>query len=232
MPLYILFASWVQSNALYIRTTGRPVDPADAQAVLPGILLGYVLPTVMMFSPWESKTAWQNMIVWWQLSPGFAGLAVWLISKLLRAVRTPSDWPEAEEYRNKDVGTLRFTYGFSALSTAAVHVWAVRHVVLTPGMTLWSTFLEMPYLFGPWDPITTPFSVLKYDMALAVAAVLIWCLYVVYSMRAVGYVTTAQAVRAAVAVLASLVLAGPGAMISGLWYWREGKIAGLCKIKP
>ena len=51
-------------------------------------------------------------------------------------------------------------------------------------------------------------------------------------MWAVGYVTTAQAVQAAVVVLASLVLAGPGAMISGLWYWREGKLLVSVRLNP
>jgi hypothetical protein len=86
----------------------------------------------------------------------------------------------------------------------------------------------LAYIFLSADHVLL---VLKWDHIMMAVASLAWCLWNVFEMRRLGYITTAEALRVAAAVAASLMLVWPGAIYAGTWYWRENKMAGTSRME-
>jgi len=227
-PFYFLLSTWTTSSRVYNRTAGRPVPEGYARAILPGVVIAYAVPTVLMFLPYSSIDTWQDAIALWQFAPLAVGPLVFALGRAL-AVPDPD---ELEMYKNRDVAPLRAAYALGVGVTGVVHVCVVLFA-LAQGVRLGRIFgVENPFS-GKWpsdgNPLEEIFQFFKWDLASWALVTLVWCLWSVFDMRRLGYVTTGQALRAAVAVPASLLALGPGAMYAGTWYWREGVISELCK---
>lgn len=227
LPLYFLVSLYTSSNKVYTRTTGRPIPVAVAKALVPALCLGAVLPTVAMFMPHADPLAHQNAIAFWQPLPVYVAFLTWSFSRLISMVRksdkaetSPFDW---ELFEQKDLAPLYAGYTFVFAVTAVSHAYALLYSS-SNSLNLWETFFSLPAMrdVGLTGDI---FGFFKYDMVLAMAAILVWSLYSVFELRRLGYVTTVQAVRAGLAVLAGQVVVGPGATYAGLWAWRENAIA-------
>ncbi|KAJ0163434.1 hypothetical protein CTA2_3014 [Colletotrichum tanaceti] len=226
-PVYYLVSLYTTRRAVYSRPTGRPV-PSSVAKVLPlCLVLGYVVPTILMFLPLGDGAAQQDVIAFWQGSPVYVAVLAWVLSgALARASPTKSlDW---EIFETRDLAWLRLGYAFCFSAAATLHLSALAFARLSPSVSLVRAFADLPSvasmglgtdLVGFW----------KYDMLLCFVSVAVWCLYSVYELRRLGYVTTRTAVGAAVATLAGQVLVGPGATYAALWAWREDVIAGLVK---
>ncbi|KAL8336697.1 hypothetical protein RB601_008271 [Gaeumannomyces tritici] len=245
-PAYFLSTLLITLGPLYHRTGARSVDPDVARALLPAVALGYVVPSALMLLPASITGAarWQDFITLWQVAPVVVGPITSLIASGIRRVRralskADEPNPELEMYKNKDVPHLLTAYKAAAIGTAAVHVGFLGYVLSSPTPSLPKIFGEMPW---PWSPAgarwevglaarEVAFALFKRDLFGFAAANLVWCLHSVFDMRRLGYVTTAEAARAALAVPASLLLLGPGAMYAGTWYWREKTIAGLSRME-
>jgi len=181
-----------------------------------------------MLLPYSSADTWQDAIALWQFAPLAVSPLVFILGRAL-AVPDPTDH---EPYKNRDVAPLQAAYAFAAGVTGVVHICVVLFA-RAQGVGLWRLFgVESPFLpawtvDGHVDEEI--FHFFKWDMASWALATVAWCLWTVFDMRRQGYVTTAQALRAALAVPAALATVGPGAMYAGVWHWREGVISDLCK---
>ncbi|KAF2138917.1 uncharacterized protein K452DRAFT_320584 [Aplosporella prunicola CBS 121167] len=229
-PLYFLASVYTTSTPIYTRTTGRPLPSSVAKAITPALCLGYVIPTVLMFTPIADTSLWQTMVAAWQPYPVYVALLTYVIAWAVRRIEGHPPL-ETEMYAQKDLTPLQVSYGFAFFATATVHICTFFHIYATPGVSLASVFANLPNPFGPSVAALTSTSealslFFKFDLLLYVAAVMIWCLYSVYELRRLGYVLTGQATKAALAVLAGQVLVGPAATYVGLWSWRENVIAG------
>ncbi|KAL8335607.1 hypothetical protein RB601_008592 [Gaeumannomyces tritici] len=146
-----------------------------------------------------------------------------------------------ELYRNIDLPHLLTAYTAAFYSAAAMHVAVAVYVLASPDASLRGVFLNLPC--WPWSDGAATWSVdaastaevaiviFRWDFVVYAATLLVWCLHTVAEMRRVGYVRTADAWKAAVAVAASFVLVGPGAMYAATWYWREKAIASQSKME-
>ncbi|KAH8891947.1 FAD/NAD(P)-binding domain-containing protein [Thozetella sp. PMI_491] len=219
-PIYYLVSLWTTNHPIYQRTSGRPVEVATARAILPGAIFACVIPSVIMFLPFENLEVWQNSIAFWQVSPLLVSPLVSLLAALNRFLsRKLRDPASLYELTNEDVPHLLSAYSTAFCVAAIAHVSLLFFIASSPTLSLARTF---------WD---VAFTFLKYDLMIFSSASMVWCLYSVFEVRRQGYITTPQAWRAALGVLASAVLLGPGAAYAGTWYWRESVIATLSQRK-
>ncbi|KAG4259131.1 hypothetical protein FPRO04_07436 [Fusarium proliferatum] len=207
-------------------TVHRPVDPKVAKSIVPGVLLGYVVPTVAALLPIRDAKLRHYVGAVWQAYP----LLCAVFTRGLAAVRTKmtnGGQPEAETkveerpinyappselqmYTNEDVAPLEVSHGCSlALCLAAPFI---AKSVSTDG-TLSAISQVVP--FGTNAGVISAASGLAYS------------LYAVWELRSLGFVQTKQAVLGGLACVGALGLAGPGAMIAGIDYWREHVISSL-----
>ncbi|KAF5622315.1 hydroxylase [Fusarium sp. NRRL 52700] len=208
-------------------TTHRPVDPKIAKSIVPGVLLGYVAPTVAALLPIRDAKLRHYVGTVWQAYPllcvGFArGLAA------IRAKATDMGQLEADTkaddkpinyappsvlqmYTNEDVAPLKFSHGFALALCVAAPV--IAKTISTTDWTLSAISQVAP--FGPSTDVISAASGLAYS------------LYSVWELRSLGFVRTKETVLGGLASLGALGLAGPGAMIAGIDYWREHVISSL-----
>ncbi|KAK2672643.1 hypothetical protein RAB80_012722 [Fusarium oxysporum f. sp. vasinfectum] len=208
-------------------TINRPVDPKIAQSIVPGVLLGFVAPTVAALLPIRDSKLRHFVGTAWQAYP----LLCAALTRGLAAIRTKTnnsgqletdtkveDKPinyappsELQLYKNEDVAPLKFSHGFALALALAVPV--ITRAISSPDRTLSAISQVAP--FGPNTGIISAASGLAYS------------LYAVWELRSLGFVRTKHAVLGGLASLGALGLAGPGAMIAGIDYWREHVISSL-----
>ncbi|KAF5688574.1 hydroxylase [Fusarium denticulatum] len=208
-------------------TTHRPVDPEIANSIVPGVLLGYVAPTVAALLPIRDGNLRHCVTAVWQAYPllcavftrGLAAIrAKATNSRRLEAEKKVEDRPinyappsELQLYTNEDVAPLKFSHGFALAICLAAPV--IAKTISTTDWTL--TAISQVAHFGPNAGVISAASGLAYS------------LYAVWELRSLGFVRTKQAVLGSLASLGVLGLAGPGAMIAGVDYWREHVISSL-----
>ncbi|KAF6803052.1 FAD binding domain-containing protein [Colletotrichum sojae] len=226
-PIYYLVSLHSTRNTVYTRPTGRPIPSTVARTLLAALCIGYVIPTALMFLPYGDEAVQQAAIAFWVPSPLYVSLLALLFSTVLQRIAPVKtlDW---EIFENRDLPSLQTGYAFSFCVAAVVHTCALLYGSLSPAISLWRAFFDVPS-FAAADLKIDMGAFMKYDLLLLGAAVAFWCLYSAYDLRRLGYVSTRAAVCASTAVLAGQVVVGPGATYAGLWAWREGVIAGLMK---
>ncbi|KLU82235.1 hypothetical protein MAPG_01310 [Magnaporthiopsis poae ATCC 64411] len=240
-PIYFLFTLLASLNPLYYRPTARVVDVDVARSVLPAVVLGYVISSVLLCLPhWSSPGAWLDLATLWQVAPVIVGPLTVLFASILRRLRSGNEDADVEVFKCKDLPHLLTAYATLFWTTAAAHLCTLAYFALSAGrLSLYRAFFDVPLPWGPlgdnWmasvDPREAFFVVLRWDQIIMVATSLAWCLWNVFEMRRLGYTTTTEALRVAAAVAASPVMVGPGAMYAGTWYWREKKIAETSKME-
>lgn len=214
--------------------TQRPVSPGVAQSIVPGVILGYGLPTIAALLPTKHVEIRRYVGGIWRASPLIClavtrGLAAALVrpsrhttteAEKSRNEEKPIDYAsdsELQPYTNKDVAPLKLAH-FSAFAACVAVPIASK---LASG--------ACDYVFQNWAESSLaqvlPFA--QHTGVISAASSLVYSLYSAWELRSLGFVRTQDAVFGGLASLAILSLAGPGAVIAGVSYWREHVIASL-----
>ncbi|KAK7706600.1 hypothetical protein SLS64_007431 [Diaporthe eres] len=78
-PLYVIFAVFEGFDL----SPGRFVRPAVAKSLIPALVLGYIIPTILMLLPTPNVHVLQNYVVLWQPSPAFVAVLVSVFSRVV-----------------------------------------------------------------------------------------------------------------------------------------------------
>ncbi|KAF5643640.1 hydroxylase [Fusarium sp. NRRL 25303] len=207
-------------------TVHRPVDPKIAKSIAPGVLLGYVVPTVTALLPIRDAKLRRYVGIVWQAYPllctvftrGLAAIRAKMPNGGQSEVETKvEDKPinyapqsELQMYTNEDVAPLKFS-----------HACALALCLAAPIVTKTVSTNRTVSAISEVVPFRTNTGVISAVSGLA------YSLYAVWELRSLGFVRTKQAVLGGLACVGALGLAGPGAMIAGIDYWREHVISSL-----
>ncbi|KAF4545414.1 FAD binding domain containing protein [Lasiodiplodia theobromae] len=214
-PIYYLVSVFTSSHRAYEHLSGRPVPEAVAKAIVPAVVLGYAIPTALMFLPYGSAAVVQNAIATWQPAPVLACALVWALAHLLGSSHRGGG-PLAM-YSKRETEHLRSAYLTTFVVAAIVHAAVFVYLVVDPDMSFRQA---VRFVLPP--PHGRISSQDDFDSAMS-------NFWRIWSMRRRGYISTAQAGRAVAAVVCGQVLVGPGATYAGLWYWRENCLSALSK---
>lgn len=229
LPLFCLSSILFSTQS----PTQRPVDPKVARSITPAVVLGFVAPTMAALLPTRNAEIRRLVVTVWQAYPLLCvaftqALAATLTgressivpveaeNKADKAVDYATD-AELQFYKNEDVAPLKFTQGAALLACVAIPI------IAKPASAV------VGHVFGEWAEKDLPqILVLAQDTGVISAATgLVYSLYTAWDLRSLGFVRTKQAILGGLASLAALSLAGPGAMIAGISYWRECSVSGL-----
>lgn len=81
IPLYYLVYSIISRKDSYLGT-GREVPTAQARALLPAIVVGYLVPTVALYMPWGNLDTTQNFTALWQVAPVIPNVLLLVLAPL------------------------------------------------------------------------------------------------------------------------------------------------------
>ena len=195
------------------------MDTSYAKALLPALAIGYLVPTIILFWPWKDINTVQLVIALWQPAPLFPILLLAVLPKILSSSSTKIATGD------DSTAQLRRLYAFTGLVTACVHI-GVLYAVYTssnPEVSFERVFIPV-IVRGRIDPSKGLAFIFQIDFWIIFGASLLWAWQAVFDLRLIG-VTNASPLQAAILILITSVVLGPGAAICGVWYWREGVLA-------
>lgn len=228
-PLYALLSAF-QSDQ---NPVDRPVRIDVVRSLVPALVLGFIVPTILMIAPTPNESRWQD---WIQVSPPLFSALTAAFSFVLGRRRRRLKGDEQSDrhpewYSTDDVPILKSTYHLAFAAQATVHLATLAYTCFDPDLSPSKVFWRLPNPFKrEWNLTTLSemvFVILKYDLVLTVAAIASHNLYSVWELRRQGYISTSRAMKAALAVVLGQVFLGSGATWAGLWSWREDVISGL-----
>lgn len=227
IPLYYIAYFNHSTTSKYWSTSGRPVPLAYAKALLPALVIGYLVPTIALFLPDsdpEQKLR-QFLVFFWQPCPLYVNGLLFVLS---RVFSSPSDTPRAVEKKGastattvQDVKYLNSLYIVAFAVTAAAH-FATFYIILTstePQHSFTHVFVK-PYDWGQSGVTKGLHAVFQADYWIIFLATLIWAYLAIWDLKR-GRKTDVSLITAFLMIVIGSVVVGPAAVLAGVWYWRE-----------
>lgn len=225
IPLYYLFYTYTSSRPNYFAPSTRGLDISRARTLLASLLLGYLLPTILAFIPWPLPDDKQLFVAVWQPSPLFIN-ALHLIFTSMDSFSHPVAPTPKSDSRGKtmpsDMPFLNWIYGTSFVVSAIVHagIMAICLTTTDERISLYRVFVpdQARGYTGLTEALLFIFQVDWWIIFLAGA---LSCVQAIWDLKVMG--------RSEMGVLTGLALVtvgcvvfGPGAVMSAVWWWREG----------
>jgi hypothetical protein len=227
IPLYYIAYFNESGPSRYWNTSGRPVPLGYAKALLPALMIGYLVPTIALFLPDsdpEQKLR-QFLVFLWQPCPLYVNGLLFILSRIFSS---PDDIPKVVEKKGtttaatlQDVKYLNSLYIVAFVVTAAAH-FATFYIILTstdPQHSFTHVFVK-PYDWGQSGVTKGLHAVFQADYWIIFLASLIWAYMAIFDLKR-GRKTNVSLFSAALLVIIGSVVVGPAAVLAGVWYWRE-----------
>lgn len=226
MPIYYAIYTYISEPETYWWPLNREVRVQYAKSLIWAVMIGYTLPTLLMFWPWKDPITIQNFEALWQVSPMLVPLLASAMGYVyakrhgLKHVSPKAQQPFA------DVPHLKTLYIATGTLGLALHIYTIAAILSSPTLTLksvfWPDFSAAPKPLG--EGLRALFLADFWGFYLASYG---WLCMAVWDLKRVG--RTVLSVRKASAMIAlSSFVVGPGATMSAVWYWREGVLATTC----
>ncbi|KAF5591742.1 zeaxanthin epoxidase chloroplastic [Fusarium pseudocircinatum] len=217
------------------RTIDRSIDKEVVGSFVPGITLGYIIPTALMVWPFKNKATWQKFTAIWQPFPVYVGIITAGATAILRIHRSknvvtkdqPKTLKERPSHRKRRAEThslLRSVYMAGTAATALVHFYTLYRTASSPNLSFSGVFGSIRYLVSgasPSDPSDKIHIFLQRDMFLNAVSVLASSVYRTFDLRRLGYITNKEALTTSLAVLVAQPVLGPAATHIAFLGWRE-----------
>lgn len=228
IPLYYLFYMRESSSADYYTPASVQVPAPYAKALLPSLVLGYLLPTLAMFAPFPGGDTdlrlTQGLIAFWQITPLVVNLLLVLFStaysKSGPSTREKSPRPPLED-GGKHLNRLYLTL---LLLSSATHILILGICLSSPQLSLSSIFflVPLPHRLTLTGGLHTIFQA---DFLIIFAAALAGAFLAMSDLKRISR-TDLSLWEVAGGMLLGTVVVGPGATLVEVWWVREGVMRG------
>lgn len=188
----------------------------SAKALIPALVLGSYLPSMLAVAPpllAREPLSHQTIIGYFQLTP----LAVVALHYIFSAVLSSSISTEPAS----DLPWIRGALGFAIAASSMTHIYALAGAFM-------SRDISRSIFFGISNALVTAADVdkialgaaffLQWDWAIINISTIAWGAFLVREHEEVNAIALTLGLAAVNGLL------GPGAMMSGVFYWREGRV--------
>ncbi|ETN46470.1 uncharacterized protein HMPREF1541_00655 [Cyphellophora europaea CBS 101466] len=219
IPLYYLCYTWIAARPDYW-TASRDVPVAKAKTLLPALVFGFLMPTLVTWYPHNAFDidTLQKLVAFWQITP-FVVNILWLIfSTIYRAFHG-----KQIEQKHGDVRPLTVVYLLSFVVSAAAHLATLYLCYTSADPTISFDFVFTPrQVQNPSMAEGLHFTFIV-DYWIIFISTMIWCLQAQLEITALGR-TNLRAFQTVVYIVIGSIVLGPGAVLSAVWWWRESRI--------
>lgn len=224
LPLYVLVFFYSSEGIAYWMPAERCIPQSASKAILPSLILGFLVPSVLMVLLGPESGYLQEAIAFWQITPILVSPLSALFSKLQAPGSLKNGEVPVEDYQGLDLPHLRRLYDVLFFISAAVHVAVLGFLGLSSGTTIIGAFVPM----NPGSPVSSLAAGMKiffqFDLLLVVFTIFVWVVLNIGEMKRVGIIKS-PLLKAIVGLLLGFLLVGPGATILAFWEWREEVMA-------
>jgi hypothetical protein len=224
IPLQHLAYLWDTSESKYWVTESARVPLPHAKAMLPALVLGYLVPTILMFLPYSDENLWttQGMVAFWQPCPWYVNAVLWVLSNFYAASATQDNRTKAPL---RDVDYLGPAYKVAILVPAVTHIGTMFVCLLSNDPQHSFSHVFIPGLVTVETNLTEALLwIFQIDFWIIFASSLAWAYLAMWDLKRTG-ATDVSLARAGVAILVGTIAVGPGATLAGVGYWREHAMA-------
>ncbi|CAG9986543.1 unnamed protein product [Clonostachys byssicola] len=222
MPIYYASYTLVSEPETYWWPLNRVVPIEYAVSVV-WAQLGYIVPTILMFYPWNNPTLQQSFEALWQPSPFVAPLLCAVLGYLCSKMDSSKVVPRKLNDAFKDLLYLKFLYGSMASIGVFQHVYFLVKIRFSTEMTLssvfWPDFSPEPKELG--EGLRQLFLADFWGFQIGTYG---WLCMAIWDIKRVGRTNVHIGKAIALITLGSLAI-GPGATLCLVWYWRECAMA-------
>ncbi|KAL1638038.1 hypothetical protein SLS58_009059 [Diplodia intermedia] len=225
LPLYFLVFFNASHGVTYWMPAERCIPQSVSKALLPSLILGFLLPSALMVLLGAESQYIQEVIALWQLTPVLVSPLSMVLSELQSepAALKESNAP-VEDYQGFDMPHLKRLYHVLFFIASAVHVGVLAFLGLSSDMSIAGAFVPV----HPTSPVSTVAAGMKiffqFDLLMTVLMMFVWLVLNVWDMKRVGIVGL-PALKAVGVLLLGNLLVGPGATVVAFWKWREEMMA-------
>ncbi|KAJ9619082.1 hypothetical protein H2204_012793 [Knufia peltigerae] len=229
-PIFYIMYLTVSNPESYWWPLSRPVPEKYVKTLLPAVVLGYLIPTILMFWPHSNDDQIrQGFIAFWQPSPVYVNILLWLLATSYNTtMSTQQDHSNVvvAAAEPPDMAHLKRLYAFSFGVSIVTHFGVLLKVMFSadPHLQLSKIFLLPPLDQRSLSVVESLHITWLVDFWVWTMATMAWCCLSVWDLKRVGLAVVSVR-KAAAAVALGTVLVGPGAVISACWYWRETQMA-------
>jgi hypothetical protein len=219
IPLWYLFFTFSTATSKYWSNASE-MSSQRSRTLLPALLVGYLLPTMLMYAPNIDIMTRQFFVAFWQPSPIFVNI-IWVsLSAILlgKERRGPSD----------SISYIKATYAASTAISALVHIGVIAACLTSNNPDLSIAKVLLPGTRDHNSMSKAMHFIFKADYWIIVGAALTSCVVAAWDLK---YLRTSKAgfIRPVALLIAAAVAVGPGAAYSAFWYFREKQMH---KVKP
>jgi hypothetical protein len=229
---------YTSSRKDYWSPASRAVSLSYAQALLPSLIVGYLIPTILIYLPYDNVFITQRYAALWQPVPIYVNILLFILAPTYSIGRsTPKTTTTVTENSIDDVKYLKRVYIFSFIVGAITHWAAVAICFLSsdPNLSFMHAFWpNKEFFFGQVTGLTLSQGLLyifQVDFWIIFASSLIWAYLVILDTNRVTSKSFVPPVKALIVMALNTVLFGPAATIAAIWYSREGTLAQVQKSK-
>ncbi|KAK4891341.1 hypothetical protein LTR27_009995 [Elasticomyces elasticus] len=224
MPLYYAIYSFVSESESYWWAPSREVPIQYADSMIWAVIMGYTIPTIVLFLPWSHPFTLQNIESFWQISPLLVPLFCTILAFFHPSQRSGAfQQPRKATESFHDLHSLKRLYIIAGGGGALFHMYCVGMVIHDPELTLssvfWPDFSTQEKTLG--EGVKFMFLIDVWALELATY---IWSCQAVWDLKRVGR-ANAHIPKAMALIAAGTAILGPGAAVCTVWYWRETRLA-------
>ncbi|OAP57534.1 hypothetical protein AYL99_08272 [Fonsecaea erecta] len=231
VPIYYLAYLYDTSSNQYWRKPRR-VSLPYAKALLPSVVIGYLVPTVLMFLPYSAPDLWttQAMVALWQPSPWYVDALVGLLARFYSGsvsgtiVRPKEEQEQKASSRHNDVRYLNRIYTVSFAVAALSHAAVVLICLFSPDPqhSFQHMFLPPAAADVQASLVQGIHGIFQADYWIIFGASLAWAYLAIWDLKRAGLRHDVNLGTALGAMALGCVVLGPAATVTLVWWWREG----------
>ncbi|KIX06405.1 uncharacterized protein Z518_04381 [Rhinocladiella mackenziei CBS 650.93] len=224
VPLYYLAYLRDSSGSQYWSAESRQVPLPYAKALLPALIFGYLVPTILMFLPYSDTDHWttQAMVALWQPCPWFVDALGWVLSIVYSSMDSQTPQKQASLL---DIAYLDTIYTVAFVVSALSHIGTLLVCLLSgdPQHSFNHIFFSRS---GIREPSLTEGlrAIFQADFWIIFASSLVWAFLAIWDLKRIAK-TEVSLSAAVAALLLGSVCVGPAAAVAAVWYWREHVMA-------
>lgn len=216
IPLYYLAYLRESSRKDYWTPESRTVSTSYAKGLIPALTFGYMLPTILMYMPFELNVT-QGFVAFWQVTPLVVNMLLYNPAAAVDEQRNAS-----KRGSQDDVKYLNSLYIICGVLSALVHVGTmfVCFTTTNPQLSFANAILRVP-VSDQMSMSQALHYIFQADFWIIFTAAVTGAYITLWDLKRAGK-TDLSLIKTAAAMALAVVTIGPGATISGVWYIREG----------
>ncbi|KAK2610588.1 hypothetical protein N8I77_004006 [Diaporthe amygdali] len=227
MPLYVLAFFRSSAHTAYWMPAERFVPERFSKAVLPALVLGFLVPSALLAAPMVSTGVQkyiQQIIAFWQVTPVLTSWLAEVIARYFVRSKVTGEHGAVEDYSGLDIPSLGRLYDAVFFVAGSVHAAVLLAVIWVSGLSIVGIFLPSQTATPVASIVEGVGVFIKYDLLMTVVATIMWCVINFMEMKRVGIIQ-GSTLKRVVWLTAGCVAVGPGATLIALWKWREKRTA-------